>query len=253
MGIEDGNRKEGTMLKRLACGFLLLAGGLLSSGCCMSRHGVCDAGVGCDSCGDAASATKPAANANRVCATIPGCGPMRKRADLRCRLRGRVLRRVDERPAGLRRSLRQLRRGQLRRMRRVLESLARIGTPVGLPLRSGWLRHRLDVGYDEGCDSCAESYETVMPGEMPVEESRRRRRRSKRSCLLRNRTRNRRPPKQASAKRSGKTVKVVPASHKTTDRSAGNSVATPPACRWDGLGNPSCQASDGRIERVVSV
>ena len=39
------------MLKRLACGVLLLASGLFSTGCCLTERGVCDAGAGCDSCG----------------------------------------------------------------------------------------------------------------------------------------------------------------------------------------------------------
>jgi len=69
-----------------------------------------------------------------------------------------------------------------------------------------------DAGFVDGCDSCMESYDTEMPEEMYLEEAE-----EKVEEKLPAPKPDAEPEqaKQASVKRAVKTVKAIPASHKT--------------------------------------
>jgi len=209
MGIEDGNRKEGTMFKRLACGFLFLAGGLLSSGCCvLSHHGACGAPAGCDSCGDCGVGYETCGECQPGLCHHPwlwnsltcgaGCG------DVYC---GEWMSDPPAcgAPCG---SCGESSCGGCGGCWNPLRGLAHLW---GYRYAAGGCGHGY---YDGGCDTCADSYETVMPDEMPVETAAPEKAEEK----LPTPKPDAEPEtaKQASLKRPGKTVKYVPASHKTS-------------------------------------
>ena len=141
------------MSKHRAYGFLILASGLFSSGCCLTRYGACGSGVcgdscvsGCETCGDC-------------------CGywnPLRGLAHL----------------WGYRYA------------------------PVGYGME-------YDMGYDEGCESCGETYDGYEMLE-PVEEV------HEETLPTPKPDAEPETSKQASVRRPVKTVKHVPASHRTT-------------------------------------
>ncbi len=196
------------MLKRLACGFLLLAGGLLSSGCCMFNHGGCGAGVGCDSCDSCDSVgyqtcgecqpglchhpwlwsqASNALSCGAGCGEVyhgewtsdpPACGdPCGSCGDYSC--------------------------GGCGGCWNPLRGLAALW---GYRYASGGCGAG---SCDGGCDSCAESYDTVTPMDGPMDGpiEAREKSKSKRTCPPRNRTCNRRPPSRrppsGRARRSG--------------------------------------------------
>lgn len=202
------------MFKRFACGFLLLAGGLLSSGCCMSPYGVCGAGVGCDSCGDVGVG----------CDTCGECQPglchhpwlwTRARNALTCGAGcgdvycgewmsdppacGDPCDSCGEYDCG----------GCYYGCWNPLRGLAHLW---GYRYAAGGC----GVGCEVGCDSCAESYDALLPDEMSVEEM---------EEVEEEKVEEKLPApkpdgepetaKQASANRPGKTVRYVPASHRT--------------------------------------
>ena len=207
------------MLKRLTYGFLLLAGGLLSSGCCMSRYGVCDAGVGCDSCGDVGVGYETCGECQPGLCHHPWLWT-RAQSALTCGAGcGDVYRGewMSDPPAcgDPCDSCGEATCGGCYGCWNPLRGLAHLW---GYRYAPGGCGVGYDVGYDEGCDSCAESYETVMPGEMPVEEVEEEKVQEKLPAPKADaepETAEQASAKQASAKRPGKTVKVVQASHKT--------------------------------------
>ena len=210
------------MRMRLACGLLLLASGLFGSGCCLTRQGACGAGVGCDSCATGGYETcgecQPGmchhpwlwSHAKSALTCGAGCGDV---------YWGEW---ASDPPAG----------GDS------CDSCGTAGCGGGCgfwnPLRG--LAHLwgyryapagssmgYDMGYDEGCDSCAdshESYDTIMPAEEEIEEAL--------PTPKPDAEPEPEPAKQASVKRSikatnasatvnpTKTVKHLPASHRTT-------------------------------------
>lgn len=224
------------MRMHLACGLLLLASGLFGSGCCLTGNGVCDAGVGCDSCATGGYETcgecqpglchhpwlwshaKSALTCGAGCGDVywgewasdpPACGGP-------CDTCG-----TTECGGGC---------GYWNPLRGLAHLWGYRYAPAGYGM--GY-----DVGYDEGCDSCAESYDTIMPAEesiMPAEED------VEEALPTPKPDSDPEPAKQASVKRSSRTVnpnrtanssktmnvsattnpsrtvKHLPASHKTT-------------------------------------
>jgi len=208
------------MFNRFACGFLLLAGGLFSSGgCCMAPYGVCGAGAGCDSCGDVAvggdtcgecqpglchhpwlwTRARNALTCGAGCGDVycgewmsdpPACGdPCDSCGDASCG-------------------------GCHYGCWNPLRGLAHLW---GYRYAAGGC----DIGCDAGCDSCEESYETLLPEEMPVEaveeaeEAEEAEEKADENLPAPKPDAEPETAKQATAKRPGKTVKVVPAGHRT--------------------------------------
>ncbi len=220
------------MLQRFAYGFLLLAGGLLSSGCCsMSHYGACGGGGGCDSCGDVGvgyetcgecqpglchhpwlwTRAKNALTCGAGCGDVycgewisdpPACGdPCDACGETSC--------------------------GGCDGYYGCWNPLQGLAHLWGYRYAAGGCDAGCDVGYDEGCDSCAASYETLMPEEMPVEaveeveeveeaEEPEKAEKIERKLPAPKPAAEPQSSKQASAKGSGRTVKIVPASHKTS-------------------------------------
>ncbi len=217
------------MLQRFAYGFLLLAGGLLSSGCCsMSHYGACGGGGGCDSCGDVGvgyetcgecqpglchhpwlwTRARNALTCGAGCGDVycgewisdpPACGdPCDACGETSC--------------------------GGCDGYYGCWNPLQGLAHLWGYRYAAGGCDAGCDVGYDAGCDSCAASYETLMPEEMPVEaleeveeaEEPENAEKIERKLPAPKPAAEPESSKQASAKGSGRTVKVVPASHKTS-------------------------------------
>ena len=197
------------MLKRLACSVVLMAIGLFASGCCLTQHGVCDAGAGCDSCGVAEYGTcgecepglchhpwlwgraKSALTCGAGCGEVytgewtsdpPSCGgPCDTCGEVSC--------------------------GGCGGCWNPLRGLAHLW---GYRYAPAGCAHGY---YDDGCDSCSDGYETMAPEEIMDE------------TVVPDKAEEKLPTpkpdaepetaKQASIKRPGKAVKYVPASHKT--------------------------------------
>lgn len=202
------------MFKRLTCGFLLLAGGLLSSGCCMSPYGVCNSGVGCDSCGDVGGyqtcgECQPGlchhpwlwARARNALTCGAGCGDV---------YRGEWMSDPPAcgDPCG---SCGEYECGGCGGCWNPLRGLAHLW---GYRYAPGGYGHGYGVAYDGECESCADSYDSVVPGEIieetPAPEK------AEEKLPTPKPDAEPETAKQASAKRPGKTVKYVPASHKTS-------------------------------------
>jgi len=203
------------MVKRLACGILLLASGLFASGCCLTNHGVCDAGAGCDSCGVAGYETcgecepglchhpwlwgraTSALTCGAGCGDVywgewvsdpPSCGDACDSCgDVAC--------------------------GGCGGCWNPLRGLAHLW---GYRYAPGGYGMGYDMGYDESCEDCGESYDTIMPTElpadMPTEEK------VEEKLPVPKPDAEPETAKQASIKRTSKPVRHVSASHKTTTR-----------------------------------
>lgn len=201
------------MSKHLACGALLLAIGLSSSGCCLTQHGACGTGFGCDSGGPAGYETcgecqpgmchhpwlwaraKSALTCGAGCGDVytgewasdpPSCGgPWQGACDSSdC--------------------------GDCCGFWNPLRGLAHLWGYRYAPAGYGM---GYDMGYDEGCDEgcddCAESYEMYDSME-PVEEV------HEETLPVPKPDVEPETSKQASVRRPVKAVKHIPASHKTT-------------------------------------
>ncbi len=208
------------MVMRLACGLVLLASGLFGSGCCLTRQGACGAGVGCDSCATGGYETcgecQPGmchhpwlwSRAQSALTCDAGCGDV---------YWGEW---ASDPPAGGDScdSCGTVDCGGCCGFWNPLRGLAHLWGYRYAPAGYGT---GYDMGYDEGCDSCAEShesYDTMMPAEEEVEET----------LPTPKPEAEPEPAKQASVKRSSKTtnasatvsppktVKHLPASHRTT-------------------------------------
>lgn len=187
------------MFKRLAYGALLAAMGLVATGCCTTHYGMYDAGFGCGDCGIAACDTcgdcqpglrrvgRPLASAM---ACDAGCGDVywgEWASDPPCDSCG----------------------GGCYGIWNPLRGLAHLWGYRYAPSGYGM---GYDVGfdgaYDGGCQSCRESYDSVLPSgdagdiydeELPAPKP----------------DIQPEPAKQASAKRPARSVKHVPASYRT--------------------------------------
>ncbi len=208
------------MVMRLACGLVLLASGLFGSGCCLTRQGACGAGVGCDSCATGGYETcgecQPGmchhpwlwSRAQSALTCDAGCGDV---------YWGEW---ASDPPAGGDScdSCGTVDCGGCCGFWNPLRGLAHLWGYRYAPAGYGT---GYDMGYDEGCDSCAEShesYDTMMPAEEEVDET----------LPTPKPEAEPEPAKQASVKRSSKTtnasatvsppktVKHLPASHRTT-------------------------------------
>jgi len=191
------------MSKHLACGFLLLAMGLLASGCCITNQGVCDTGFGCDSCGPAGG--------------YETCGECQPGMCHHPWLWGRVQSALTcdagcgdvywgewaSDPPSWGGACGASGCGDCYGIWNPLRGLAHLWGYRYAAAGCGMGHH---VGYDEGCVGCAEAYDGMEPVEEVYEET----------------LPAPRPDvepetsKQASIKRPVKAVKHVPASHKTT-------------------------------------
>lgn len=204
------------MLMRLACGLLVLASGLFGSGCCLTRQGACGAGAGCDSCATGGYETcgecQPGmchhpwlwSRAQSALTCGAGCGDV---------YWGEW---ASDPPAsgdscG---SCGTADCGGCCGFWNPLRGLAFLWGYRYAPTGYGMGQ---DLGYDEGCDSCEGSYEATGPYEEEIIEE---------TLPTPKPEAEPAPSKQASVKRSTKTtnvtaapsrtVKHVPASHKTT-------------------------------------
>ncbi|NLF71187.1 MAG: hypothetical protein GX575_19320 [Candidatus Anammoximicrobium sp.] len=201
------------MFKRFAYGFLVLAGGLLSSGCCvMSPYGVCDPAVGCGDCGDVAVGCDTCGECQPGSCYHPWLWPRASRA-LTCGAGcGEVYygEWMSDPPAcdDPCDSCGEVSCGGCYGCWNPLRGLAHLW---GYRYAPGDCGVGCEVGCDVGCDSCLETYDSEMPDEMYLEEAEEKAEEEKLPAPKPEPV----PAKQASAKRPVKKAKVVPASHKT--------------------------------------
>lgn len=211
------------MLQRFACGVLLLVGGLLSSGCCsMSHCGAGWGGGGCNSCGDVGFGYETCGecqpglchhpwlwtHAKNALTCGAGCGDMYCDEWLsdppacndpcdKCGERGC---------------------GGCAGYYGYWNPLRGLAHLWGYRYAAAGCGVGCDAGCDAGCDSCAEPYDTMMPEEMPVEavEEAAEPEKAEEPRPAAKPNAESEPSTQTSAKRVGRTVKYVPASHRTT-------------------------------------
>jgi hypothetical protein len=201
------------MSKHLACGFLLLASGLFASGCCLTNQGVCDVGFDCDSCGPTGYETcgecQPGGchhpwlwgRARSALTCDAGCGDV---------YTGEWASDPPSCGGPWQGSCGSAGCGDCFGFWNPLRGLAHLWGYRYAPAGYGM---EYEMGYEEGCDSCAESYDmydTMEPVEEVYEETL--------PAPKPDIEPDAEPEtsKQASVRRPVRTVKHVPASHKTT-------------------------------------
>ncbi len=213
------------MRMRLACGLVLLASGLFGSGCCLTQHGGCGAGVGCDSCGTGGYETcgecQPGlchhpwlwGRAKSALTCGAGCGDVYWGEWASDPPAG------DCESCGACDSCGAAECGGGCGFWNPLRGLAHLWGYRYAPAGYGM---GYDLGYDEGCEDCADSYDTMLPGEEVIEETLP----TPKPDAEPEAAPETEPAKQASVKRTSRTasasgtptrtVKHLPASHRTT-------------------------------------
>ena len=190
------------MSKHLAYGFLILASGLFSSGCCLTRYGACGSGVcgdscvsGCETCGECAPGLWGRAESALTCEA--GCGDVYwgewASYPPSC---------GDPWQGGCGAATCGDCCGYWNPLRGLAHLWGYRYAPVGYGME-------YDMGYDEGCESCGETYDGYEMLE-PVEEV------HEETLPTPKPDAEPETSKQASVRRPVKTVKHVPASHRTT-------------------------------------
>lgn len=200
------------MSKYLACGFLILASGLFSSGCCLTRHGICDTGAcgdsgvgGYETCGEC----QPGmcrhpwlwGRAQSALTCEAGCGDV---------YWGEWASDPPSCGGPWQGSCGAASCGDCCGFWNPLRGLAHLWGYRYAPAGYGV---GYDLGYDEGCDSCGGSYdgyEMMEPVEEVYEEVQEETLPAPKPDV------EPEASKQASARRPVKAVKHVPASHRTT-------------------------------------